>query len=92
MDITKDLVLVISLLTLFSMAYANEPPDIGSTKETPQTDRTTIKSTVNYDGIVTVKYIGTDGEVVSSSAVTLGGGANVYDPNGDFMKDPAKVF
>ena len=55
MDITKDLVLVISLLTLFSMAYANEPPDIGSTKETPQTDRTTIKSTVNYDGIVTVK-------------------------------------
>lgn len=91
MDMFKKLVLITALCTPFSMAYANEPADIGSTKETPQTDGSTIKSTVNHDGTVTVKHIGKDGKVISSKKVTPGGGANVYDPNGDCMKDPTKL-
>jgi hypothetical protein len=87
----KNLTLLGVLLLPVSLSYAGEPADIGSTKETPQTDGSTIKSTVNHDGTVTVKHVGKDGKVISSKKVKPGGGANVYDPNGDCAKDPTKL-
>lgn len=91
MKMIKTLTCALMLLLPVSFSYAGEPADIGSTKETPQTDGSTIKGTVNHDGTVTVEHIGKDGKVISSKKVKPGGGANVYDPNGDCSKDPTKL-
>ncbi|MCH9638620.1 MAG: hypothetical protein K0U40_03900 [Betaproteobacteria bacterium] len=86
MEMFKKVLIAMLFVMMVSPAYAG---DIGETKDTPQTDGTTIRTKVNHDGTVTVKHLGTDGKtVISEKKVKPGGGANLHDGDGGCSDDP----